>query len=48
MCAKLKSEKITIVEEIKQEEIAIKVDDDKSLRKANIVKERLRIEKIKD
>ncbi|WP_452225414.1 universal stress protein [Lacinutrix chionoecetis] len=40
--AKLKSEKITIVEEIKQNEITVKVDDDKTLRKATILKERLR------
>ena len=40
---RLGSEKITIVEEITQDKIAIKVDDDKSLRKANIVKERLKL-----
>ncbi|WAC00982.1 universal stress protein [Lacinutrix neustonica] len=39
---KLRSEKLTIVEEIKQNEIAVKVEDDKSLRKATILKERLR------
>ncbi len=39
---KLDAEKITIVEEIKQEEVSVKVDDDKSLRKANIIKERLK------
>lgn len=38
----LNSERITIVEEITQDEIAIKVDDDKSLRKTNILKERIR------
>lgn len=38
----LKADKVTIVEEIKKEEIAIKVDDDKSLRRANIAKERIR------
>ena len=38
----LNSERITIVEEINQDEIAIKVDDDKSLRKTNILKERIR------
>lgn len=40
---KLKSEKITIVEEINQDEISVKVDDDKSLRKANIIKERIKL-----
>ena len=40
--SKLKAKKLTIVEEIKQNEIAVNVDDDKSLRKATIVKERLR------
>lgn len=39
---KLKAEKLTIVEEVKQNEIAVNVEDDKSLRKATIVKERLR------
>ncbi|MDO5978964.1 universal stress protein [Flavivirga spongiicola] len=39
----LEAEKITIVEEIKQEQISVKVDDDKSLRKANIIKERIRL-----
>ncbi len=38
----LKADKITIVEEIKKDEIAIRVDDDKSLRRANIIKERIR------
>ncbi|KAA5827472.1 universal stress protein [Algibacter amylolyticus] len=37
------SEKITIVEEIDQEEIHVKVEDDKSLRRANIVKERIKL-----
>lgn len=41
MGSKLNAEKITIVEEIKQNEVAVNVDDDKSLRKANILKERL-------
>lgn len=36
-------QRITIVEEISQHEVSVKVDDDKSLRKATIVKERLRI-----
>ncbi|AUP79492.1 universal stress protein [Flavivirga eckloniae] len=39
----LSAEKITIVEEIKQEQVSVKVDDDKSLRKANIIKERIRL-----
>ena len=39
----LKSELITIVEEIKQDEIAVKVDDDRSLRKVNIAKKRIRL-----
>ena len=40
---KLKAEKITIVEEIKRDEILIKVDDDKSLRRATIMKERIKL-----
>ncbi|UKM65507.1 universal stress protein [Flavobacteriaceae bacterium GSB9] len=40
---KLNAEKITIVEEIKQDQIAVKVEDDKSLRRANIIKERIRM-----
>lgn len=40
--SKLQAEKLTIVEEIKQNEIAVKADDDKSLRKTQIIKERLR------
>lgn len=43
VATKLNSEKITIVEEIKQDEISIKVDDDKSLRRANIIKERIKL-----
>ncbi|MDO6595820.1 universal stress protein [Oceanihabitans sp. 2_MG-2023] len=39
----LGSEKITIVEEITQDKRTVKVDDDKSLRKATIVKERLKL-----
>lgn len=35
--------KITVVEEIDQEEVSVKVDDDKTLRKSTIVKERLRL-----
>lgn len=41
VASKLKAEKLTIVEEIKQTEIAIKVDNDKTLRKATILKERI-------
>ncbi len=40
--SKLKAEKLTIVEEVKQNEIAIEVNDDKSLRLANIQKERIK------
>ena len=40
---KLNSEKITIVEEIKQDQISVKVDDDKSLRRANIIRERIKL-----
>ncbi|SEP87772.1 Nucleotide-binding universal stress protein, UspA family [Hyunsoonleella jejuensis] len=39
----LMSEKITIVEEIREEYVAVKVDDDKSLRRANIAKERIKL-----
>jgi len=39
----LGADKITIVEEITQQEVAINVDDDKSLRKAAIVKERIKL-----
>ena len=38
----LGASKISIVEEIRQQEVAINVDDDKSLRKANLLKERIR------
>jgi len=38
----LKSEQLTIVEEIAQHEIAVSVQDDRSLRKATIMKEKLR------
>ena len=38
----LKSEQLTIVEEISKGDFAVKVEDDKSLRKANIIKEKLR------
>lgn len=40
---KLGVDKITVVEEIDQEEVSVKVDDDKSLRKSTIIKERLRL-----
>lgn len=40
---KLDATKITIVEEIDKHEIVINVDDDKSLRKTNILKERMRL-----
>ncbi|NRD22217.1 universal stress protein [Winogradskyella litoriviva] len=36
-------DKVTIVEEITQDELAVKVNDDKSLRMANIVKERIKL-----
>lgn len=39
----LKAQKITIVEEINQEEISVKVDDNKSLRRATIMKERIKL-----
>ncbi len=39
---KLNCKKITIVEEIKQEELHVKISDDKSLRRANIAKERIK------
>jgi nucleotide-binding universal stress UspA family protein len=37
----LGASKITIVEEIRQQEVAVNVDDDKSLRKATLLKERI-------
>ena len=40
---KLGVDKITVVEEIDQEEVSVNVDDDKSLRKSTIIKERLRL-----
>ena len=40
---KLGAKKITVVEEVDQEEVSVKVDDDKSLRRSTIVKERLRL-----
>lgn len=39
---KLGADKITVVEEIDQEEVSVNIDDDKSLRKSTIIKERLR------
>jgi nucleotide-binding universal stress UspA family protein len=42
MSHKLQSKKITIVEEITKQEVAVTVDDDKSLRKSAIMKERLK------
>jgi nucleotide-binding universal stress UspA family protein len=38
---KLKTSKITVVEEVEQDEINIKVDDDKTLRQSTIIRERL-------
>jgi len=40
---KLGADKITVVEEIDQEEVSVNIDDDKSLRKSTIIKERLRV-----
>lgn len=40
---KLGANRITIVEEISQQQLAIKVEDDKSLRKATIAKERIKM-----
>jgi hypothetical protein len=40
---KLGANKITVVEEISEDEVSVKIDDDKSLRKSTIVKERLRL-----
>jgi nucleotide-binding universal stress UspA family protein len=40
---KLGASKISIVEEVRQQEVAVNVDDDKSLRKANLKKERIRL-----
>lgn len=38
---KLNASKITVVEEVSQEEVNVKVDDDKTLRQSTIVRERL-------
>lgn len=43
VATRLNAEKITIVEEIKEDQISVKVDDDKSLRRANIIKERIEL-----
>ena len=43
MSHKLQSKKITIVEEITKQEVAVSVDDDESLRKSAIIKARLKI-----
>ncbi len=40
----LGSNQLTIVEEIEQQKISIKIDDDQSLRKANLLKEKLKRE----
>lgn len=39
----LGARRMTVVEEITQQEVAINVEDDKSLRRANIVKERIKL-----
>lgn len=39
----LQSNKITIVEEINESQVPVKIDDDKSLRRANIMKERIEL-----
>lgn len=40
---KLGADRITIVEEISQDEVAVKVQDDRSLRKSTLIRERLRM-----
>ena len=40
---KLNAERLTVVEEISGQEVSLNVDDDKSLRKTTIVKERMRL-----
>ena len=40
---KLNSDKITIVEEINESQVPVKVEDDKSLRRVNIIKERIQL-----
>ena len=40
---KLGASKITVVEEISDDEVSVKVDDDKSLRRSTIIKESLRV-----
>ncbi|WP_282122537.1 universal stress protein [Algibacter mikhailovii] len=39
----LEANKITIVEEINESQVPVKIDDDKSLRRANIMKERIQL-----
>ena len=39
----LGADKITVVEEIDQDEVSVKVDDDKSLRRSTLIKDRLRL-----
>lgn len=39
----LKAKKVTIVEEINEEQVTVKVEDDKSLRRATIIKERIKL-----
>ncbi|OIQ27236.1 MAG: universal stress protein UspA [Bacteroidetes bacterium MedPE-SWsnd-G2] len=43
MATNFKAKKMTIVEEIAQQEVAVSVEDDKSLRRANINKERIKL-----
>ncbi len=43
VASKLGAKKMTIVEEITQQEVAVNVDDDKSLRRSTIVKERIKL-----
>lgn len=43
MATNFKAKKMTIVEEISQQEVAVAVEDDKSLRRANINKERIKL-----
>ncbi len=43
VASKLGANKMTIVEEISQQEVSVNVDDDKSLRRSTIVKERIKL-----
>lgn len=43
MAKYLGSKKVTIVEEISQQEVSVQIEDDKSLRKSTIVKERIKL-----